>query len=78
VNRGGSYGPALVNQGCFIEQPRKGADSYLVDPTVSWITIEYQETNKNSQQQTFMLSPPIPRTGPRKRLRKFRPDGLSD
>jgi hypothetical protein len=25
-----------------------------------------------------MLSPPIPRTGPRVRLRKFRLDGLSD
>ncbi len=30
------------------EQPRKGADYYLVDPTVFRITIEYHETNKDS------------------------------
>ncbi len=30
------------------EQPRKGADYYLVDPTVFCVTIEYHETNKDS------------------------------
>ncbi len=60
MNGGGSYGPALVNRAVSTEQPRKGADYYLVDPTVFQITIEYQENNKGSQQPTFMLSPPIP------------------
>ncbi len=31
-----------------VEQPWKGADYYLVDPTVFWITIEYHETDKDS------------------------------
>jgi hypothetical protein len=60
------------------EQPRKGTDYYLVDPTVFQFTIKYHKTNKDSYQQTFMLSPPIPQTGPRTRLWKFWPDGLSD
>ncbi len=30
------------------EQPRKGADYYLVDPTVFWITLEYHKTDKDS------------------------------
>ncbi len=29
------------------EQPGKGADYYLVDPTVFRITIEYHETDKD-------------------------------
>ncbi len=31
-----------------VEQPRKGADYYLVDPTLFQITIEYHDTNKDS------------------------------
>jgi hypothetical protein len=30
------------------EQLRKGADYYIVDPTVFWITIEYHKTDKDS------------------------------
>jgi hypothetical protein len=30
------------------EQPQKGAEYYLVDPTVFWITIEYHKTNMDS------------------------------
>ena len=60
------------------EQLQKGADYYLVDPTVFRITIEYHKTDRDSLQRTFMLSPPNPQTGPRKRLQKFWPDGLSD
>jgi hypothetical protein len=74
MNGGGSYRPALVNGGCSDgTAPKKGRQLYSFQ-----ITLDCHKTNKDSWQRTFMLSPPNPQTGPRKRLWKFQPDGLSD